>query len=208
MATGHPKIPSGGKARWAPAATTGGVAPDAPGSRLGSPTKRLWRKRATDGAGDGDAEGEDARRHATLTRHFGLAVNLALAGSVTWLLARIVKQVVERGRPPGPLDAVRQHGPRDRARVRFRARRRGGGARVGGQPHLSRPTRRVAWAVAAAVCIVRCCVGAHLPLDVVGGAALGWAIGTLVHLLLGAPGERPSVERTTRALVACGLDPD
>ncbi len=48
-------------------------------------------------------------------------------------------------------------------------------------------------------------VGAHLPLDVVGGAALGWAAGSLVHLLLGAPGGRPSPERAAKALAERGL---
>jgi undecaprenyl-diphosphatase len=48
-------------------------------------------------------------------------------------------------------------------------------------------------------------VGAHLPLDVVGGAALGWAAGSLVHLLLGAPGGRPSPERAAKALAEQGL---
>jgi undecaprenyl-diphosphatase len=63
----------------------------------------------------------------------------------------------------------------------------------------------MAVAVAAAVCISRLYVGAHLPLDVVGGAALGWAAGSLVHLLLGAPGGRPSAERAAKALRSAGL---
>jgi glycosyltransferase 2 family protein len=33
-------------------------------------------------------------------------------------------------------------------------------------------------------------VGANLPLDVLGGAAMGWAIGCLVHILLGEFGWR------------------
>jgi glycosyltransferase 2 family protein len=145
---------------------------------------------------------------AALTRRFRLAVNLAVAGAAAWLLARIVKQVVERGRPPGLLDAVHLHGPTATGLGYV-----SGHAAVAvalasvASPYLSRPMRRVAWAVAAAVCIARLYVGAHLPLDVVGGAALGWAIGALVHLLLGAPGGRPSVERARRALAACGLDP-
>ena len=42
-------------------------------------------------------------------------------------------------------------------------------------------------ALAAIVAIARVYVGAHLPLDVIGGAALGSPRGSLVHLLLGAP---------------------
>jgi len=34
-------------------------------------------------------------------------------------------------------------------------------------------------------------VGAHLPLDMVGGAALGVAVGALVRLLLGVPAGPP-----------------
>ena len=48
-------------------------------------------------------------------------------------------------------------------------------------PYLSRRGRRAAWALAWAVALARVYVGAHLPLDVVGGVAVGWAIGSLVH---------------------------
>jgi glycosyltransferase 2 family protein len=37
------------------------------------------------------------------------------------------------------------------------------------------------------VFLTRMYVGAHLPLDMVGGAALGVAVGALVRLLLGVP---------------------
>src|SRR6266545_4205324 len=72
---------------------------------------------------------------------------------------------------------------------------------------LVRRARRVAWALAAAVCLSRLYVGAHLPLDVIGGAAVGWAVGAAVHLLLGAPGGRPSAARIRRALLASGFEP-
>jgi membrane-associated phospholipid phosphatase len=39
----------------------------------------------------------------------------------------------------------------------------------------------------AAVFFTRMYVGAHLPLDMVGGAALGLAVGAAVRLLLGVP---------------------
>jgi hypothetical protein len=49
-------------------------------------------------------------------------------------------------------------------------------------------------------------VGAHLPLDVLGGAALGWAAGALVHLVIGAPQSRPPVGRVREALRAHGIE--
>jgi glycosyltransferase 2 family protein len=51
-------------------------------------------------------------------------------------------------------------------------------------------------------------VGAHWPLDVIGGAAIGFAVGAVVHLILGAPGGSPSAGRVRRALVDSGFEPD
>jgi undecaprenyl-diphosphatase len=39
----------------------------------------------------------------------------------------------------------------------------------------------------AVVCLARVYVGAHLPLDVVGGIGLGLAVGGAVRLLTGRP---------------------
>jgi len=48
-------------------------------------------------------------------------------------------------------------------------------------------------------------VGAHLPLDVIAGAALGWGAASAVHLLLGTPTGRPSVARLRSALAGYGF---
>jgi len=61
--------------------------------------------------------------------------------------------------------------------------------------------------LAGCVCVARIYVGAHLPFDVLGGAALGWAAGALVLLVFGAPTGHPSLERVRRALHAYGFDP-
>lgn len=54
-------------------------------------------------------------------------------------------------------------------------------------PYLSRRWRALTVLVAVLVALARVYVGAHLPLDVVGGAGLGIAIGGLVRLVLGRP---------------------
>jgi hypothetical protein len=55
--------------------------------------------------------------------------------------------------------------------------------------------------------VARVYVGSHLPLDVLGGAALGWAAGSLVLLVFGAPTGQPSLERVRKALQDYGFDP-
>jgi undecaprenyl-diphosphatase len=50
-------------------------------------------------------------------------------------------------------------------------------------------------------------VGSHLPYDVIGGAALGWAAGSLVLFVLGAPDPRPSLAKLRAVLAEHGLDP-
>jgi undecaprenyl-diphosphatase len=55
--------------------------------------------------------------------------------------------------------------------------------------------------------VARIYVGSHLPFDVLGGAALGWAAGALVLLVFGAPTGHPSLERVRAALERYGFDP-
>jgi tRNA A-37 threonylcarbamoyl transferase component Bud32 len=74
-------------------------------------------------------------------------------------------------------------------------------------PYLGRRARRVAWVLAGCVCLARMYVGSHLPYDVIGGAALGWAAGSLVLFVLGAPDPRPSLAKLRAALSEHGLDP-
>jgi membrane-associated phospholipid phosphatase len=123
---------------------------------------------------------------AMLARRFRLAVGLVVSGVVVWLLAKVVKDLIERGRPAELLSdvsrrdapAVGQGYPSGHAAVVVAL------AAVA-SPYLSRPLRIVVWTLAALVCLARVYVGAHLPLDVIGGAAFGLAIGALCNLALG-----------------------
>ena len=60
-------------------------------------------------------------------------------------------------------------------------------------PYLGRAARWVVGAAAVLVCLARVYVGAHLPLDVLGGAALGLAVAGAVRLIFGRP--QPDVDR-------------
>ena len=61
-------------------------------------------------------------------------------------------------------------------------------------PYLTRPAKLTGWVVVGLVAFTRVFIGVHLPLDAVGGLLLGWTVGSLVNLLLGAPGSAPDLD--------------
>jgi membrane-associated phospholipid phosphatase len=141
------------------------------------------------------------------TRRFWLAINLAVTGVGVWLAARWIKDEVGRERPADLLTGVHLRGPHDNG-LGFVSGHAAVAVAIATliAPYLDRRLRWAAVLVATLVGVSRLYVGAHLPFDVIGGAALGWAAGSLVHLLLGAPGGRPSPERAAKALRQQGLE--
>jgi undecaprenyl-diphosphatase len=125
-------------------------------------------------------------------RRWRLAAGLALAGAGVYVLAKVVKRFVERGRPSDVLDEVLVRGaaPHGLGFVSGHIAVVTALALVA-WPWLPRWGRWAAGAAVAAVFFTRMYVGAHLPLDMVGGAALGVAVGALVRLLLGVPARGP-----------------
>jgi membrane-associated phospholipid phosphatase len=125
---------------------------------------------------------------AAIWRRWRLAIGMLIGGVVTYYLAKEVKKIVERGRPASVLDDVHIRGTASLGRGFV-----SGHAAVVtllvvlAWPYLGRRGRIAVVAVAVFVCLARVYVGAHLPLDVVGGAALGLAVAGLVRLALGRP---------------------
>ena len=124
-------------------------------------------------------------------RRWRLAAALVLVVPLKLGLERLVKQLVERERPgttvpdailrgvhPGGLSFVSGH-----AIVTFA---------IAGLLALVLPRRWAAVAFVLATCnaVARVYLGAHNPLDVVGGAAVGLAIAAVLDLLLNVAGER------------------
>ncbi|MGY1740832.1 MULTISPECIES: phosphatase PAP2 family protein [unclassified Blastococcus] len=125
---------------------------------------------------------------AAATRRWRLAAALLLAGAGTYLLAKVVKDVVVRGRPDGLLEDVVVRGTAALGRGFV-----SGHAAVvvallaTAWPWLGHRGRVACLVLATAVCLSRVHVAAHLPLDVVGGAGLGLCVAGAVRLLLGRP---------------------
>jgi membrane-associated phospholipid phosphatase len=137
---------------------------------------------------------------ALLTRRLRMALDMALAGGAIYLVAKLVKEFVERGRPQTLLDDVHILGEAARGLGYVSGHSAVAVALAAvAAPYLPRWGRWLAWSLAVAVLLARMYVGAHLPLDVLGGAALGYAAAALVHLALGVPTEaepepRPDLE--------------
>src|SRR5947209_2923724 len=118
-------------------------------------------------------------------RRFRLAIGLAIAGVSVYLLAELLKAIVDRPRPAALL-----------THVHIRGGVPTGNGFPSGHASVASALAVIAWlwfgprlrwifiAAAVVVCFARIYVGAHLPLDVIGGAGLGLASGALVGLTL------------------------
>jgi undecaprenyl-diphosphatase len=116
-------------------------------------------------------------------RHQGRRARLvAVGGTAAWSLVKVVKALTRRGRPADELAGVR---------VRERPQRgRGfpsGHAAVSATLAIAttRPgaPRAAGLGIAAVTSWSRAYLGAHLPLDLVGGAAIGTIVGTATDVI-------------------------
>ena len=125
---------------------------------------------------------------AAALRKWRLAAGPVPPGAATHLGAKQVKGLVPRGRPDGLLADVVLRGEAavGRGFVSGHAATLAALATVA-WPWLGPRGRGVVAVLVVLVCLARVHVGAHLPLDVVGGAALGLAVGGLARLVLGRP---------------------
>ena len=135
------------------------------------------------------------------TRRYRVPLDLVMSGTAAWLLARVVKEVVQRGRPVELMQDVILRGPpaAGHGYVSGHAAVAAAMAAVAAT-YLGRRGRVIVITLAALVALGRIYVGVHLPLDVVGGAAMGWAIASLMHFVVlpEVTGEDPDEEAEER----------
>ena len=141
---------------------------------------------------------------AALAGRFRMARDMLVSGLLAYLAAAGVKSVVGRERPGGlstptcstATSAASASSP---GTPPSRRRRDRGGA----LPLPARSPRRLDARLGGRA--GPCYVGAHLPLDVVGGMAVGWALGSLVHYVFGVPRWEPEPDAVARMLHRFGL---
>lgn len=132
-----------------------------------------------------------------LVRHWRPPVTLVAGGLVfSWAGTRLFKEVVHRGRPGELLTDVN---------FGYRIPMTGPGYPSGHtavavtiavvlSPYVPRWLRWSLYGLAAVVAFTRVYMGAHMPLDVVGGAAYGLIVGSAVNLVSGIRVDRARPE--------------
>jgi membrane-associated phospholipid phosphatase len=126
---------------------------------------------------------------ALVFRAWLLALSLAISGVAVCLLAKVIKEYVSRGRPSVFLQGVVERETFSPDSLGYPS----GHAAVAWAitiillAYLGRPWQIAAIVPAIVVPIARMYVAAHLPLDLIGGAALGITVASAVNLVIGVP---------------------
>jgi glycosyltransferase 2 family protein len=122
---------------------------------------------------------------AAISGRHRLAVRIALSGTTSYVVAKGIKRVVRRGRPDSLLERVIVRG-KTQTGLGYLSGHAAVSAALASAAHGALPPAwvRAGVGVAAVVAFARVYVGAHLPLDVLGGAAFGWTVDSAIGRVL------------------------
>lgn len=120
---------------------------------------------------------------AALAGERALARRLLTGGSASWALSKLVKPCIARPRPARLVAGTRQRG-REQSGFGYLSGHAAVSVAIGTAvwPRVGRRARLAVGAVMPVVGLSRLYVGAHLPLDVAGGAALGVIVDAVLAL--------------------------
>ncbi|MFG2054560.1 flippase-like domain-containing protein [Micromonospora sp. NPDC048930] len=144
---------------------------------------------------------------AAAARQWRLACDLLVAGNLAYWAAVLAKLVVARASPAGFLADIRFH-----ETVTGRYGYPSGHVAVVTAlavvlaPALPRRVRGLVWLAVAVVGVARMYVGAHLPVDVLGGFLVGWFAATVTRVLVGDVGPAGTVGRLRQVLLDRGIE--
>jgi undecaprenyl-diphosphatase len=144
---------------------------------------------------------------ALAARRPRLARDLALSGGLAWVLAKLVNGLVGGAPPVALLHAAVQRALDTAVGYPCGHVAVAAAMATAAAPWLPRPARRATWWAVWLVALGQLYAGLHLPLDVLGGAALGWAVAAAVHLALGTPGGLPAAPVILEGLRGAGIEP-
>jgi glycosyltransferase 2 family protein len=135
---------------------------------------------------------------ALVARRPRMALAVTASGTTAWAAAKLVKRVVERGRPASLLPDVTIYG-KPQSGLGFPSGHAAVAAAMmsAASPYLTPPARVAGWTLVGLVAAARMYVGAHLPLDAAGGLSLGWTVGNM-RLRPAHPPARPAVRPRSR----------
>ena len=128
-----------------------------------------------------------------------LAGRLLAGGTGAWALSKVVKRIVHRPRPTRLLPGTECRG-REATGLGYLSGHAGVAAALGAAalPRLGTAGRVLTLSTVPVVGLTRIYVGAHLPLDVAGGAALGLIVDAAITLVSGSTAARPPAIHRSR----------
>jgi undecaprenyl-diphosphatase len=137
-----------------------------------------------------------------------MAVAVAWSGVVAWALVVIVHELLGRRAVSAAFleTVVRGPGPGGFEFPSLHTAIIAAVASAAG-PYVTRVERRLSWIGVVGVAVADLYLGNALPIGVFAAAVLGWGVGTLLHLVLGAPGRRAADPAVQAALRQVGIVP-
>ena len=145
---------------------------------------------------------------ALLARRWRLTRDLLLAGVLAWVVGHVIALALGSETLGEIVDAILDasstaSNPFPLVRIAVVT-----AVVAAASPYLGRPARWLSYLVVVAMVPSAMYLGVATAADAVGGIALGLAAGSLVHLLFGSPGGRPTVQQVELALASLGVEAD